>query len=272
MRSNAPSTAAFRRHGNRGGYAGERVEIASILGEIVGVAGERGWEVERFGAVAGLDLIALARRVRGGGRSLYVSAGIHGDEPAGPLAVLELLRQNHWPADADMKVIPCLNPTGFRLNRRANEEGLDLNRDYRALSTAEVRAHVGWLERQPGFDCALCLHEDWEAQGFYLYELNPDGQPSRARQIVEAVAGHCPIESAEMIDGWPALSGIIRPEFNPEQRKEWPEAVYLVGVKTRHSYTLEAPSDYPLDVRVNSLVTGAHAALELNGSTSTLES
>ena len=61
---------------------------------------------------------------------------------------------------------PCLNPTGVSLNRRDNGEGIDLNRDYLALQSAAVRAHIAWLERLPGLDLCLCLHEDWEATDF----------------------------------------------------------------------------------------------------------
>jgi murein peptide amidase A len=250
-----------RRHANHGGYAGERIEIQSVLRDVAVAAGSRGWVVESIAAGTCPDLLALTRRVPVVRQRVYLSAGIHGDEPAGPLAVLELLRQDAWPADAEIRVVPCLNPTGFALNRRENADGCDLNRDYRNPASAEVRAHMAWLERQPGFHCAMCLHEDWESQGFYLYELNPDGQPSQAARMVEAVSTVCPIESAELIDGWPALSGIIRPEFNPAVRPEWPEAFYLVKNKTRHSYTLEAPSDYELGVRVSALVTGVRAAL-----------
>ncbi len=113
---------------------------------------------------------------------------MHGDEPAGPLAVLRLLQEDDWPGDAAIWLCPCLNPTGFPLNRRENASGIDLNRDYRHLQSAEVRAHVAWLERQPRFDLALCLHEDWESNGFYLYELNPENRPSFAEKILEAAA------------------------------------------------------------------------------------
>ena len=64
------------------------------------------------------------------------------------------------PIDAALWLCPCLNPTGFPLNRRENAEGIDLNRDYRHLQSAEVRAHIDWLGRQPFFDLTLCLHED----------------------------------------------------------------------------------------------------------------
>ena len=105
---------------------------------------------------------------------IYLSTGIHGDEPAGPLAALRLLQENQWPENAELWFCPCLNPMGFVLNRRENADGKDLNRDYRHLETTEVRAHIAWLERQPQFDLCLCLHEDWESHGFYVYELNPD--------------------------------------------------------------------------------------------------
>ena len=108
---------------------------------------------------------------------VYISAGIHGDEPAGPLAALQLLQEDCWPGDAALWMCPCLNPTGFPLNRRENAQGIDLNRDYRHLETAEVRAHIDWLQRQPSFDLTLCLHEDWESHGFYIYEVNPDQPP-----------------------------------------------------------------------------------------------
>lgn len=266
MQPGAFSIPAYHRHGNRGGYAGERIDVESLLRQIVSVAGACRWEVERLEAGTGLELLALIRRVSRAARRVYISTGIHGDEPAGPLAALELLQQNRWPELVEVRMVPCLNPTGLALSHRENAAGRDLNRDYRDPSTPEVQAHVAWLERQPHFDCTYCLHEDWEAQGFYLYELNPDGQPSQARVMVDAVSKVCPIDNAERIDGWPALSGVIRPEYRPAERLDWPEAFYLVETRTRHSYTLEAPSDFSLEVRKTALVTAVQAALGCLGS------
>jgi hypothetical protein len=65
-----------------------------------------------------------------------------------------------------------------------------------------------------------------------------------------------------MIEGRPAKNGIIRPDIDPRQRPEWPEAFYLLTHKTRLSYTLEAPSDFPLSTRVEALVVAVRAALE----------
>jgi hypothetical protein len=175
------SRASVRALGrNHGGYQGERVDAKAVLGEIRELAERFDWTVEVFGQAGGYPLLALHRVGSRAERRSYLSAGMHGDEPAGPVAVRDLIRADCWPATAEVWICPCLNPTGLALGTRENAGGVDLNRDYRHLRTAEVQAHVAWLDRQPRFDLTLCLHEDWEARGFYLYELNPRPGPSRA--------------------------------------------------------------------------------------------
>ncbi len=251
---------------NKGGYHGETIDIRAVLRDIETAARQHGWTAETFGHQGEFKLLALHRRPPSTlnpqlSTKVYLSAGIHGDEPAGPLAALRLLQENHWPANAELRFCPCLNPTGFALNRRENAEGKDLNRDYRHLETAEVRAHIAWLERQPRFDLCLCLHEDWESHGFYVYELNPENRPSLAEGMVARIANVCPIDPSAVIEGREARGGIIRPNLDPQTRPQWAEAFYLIVNKTRLSYTLEAPSDFPMPARVNALVAGVNAAL-----------
>jgi hypothetical protein len=64
-----------------------------------------------------------------------------------------------------------------------------------------------------------------------------------------------------MIDDRPARGGIIRPQINLDERPDWPEAFLLVREKTRHSYTLESPSDFALPARVAALKTATRALL-----------
>jgi murein peptide amidase A len=164
-----------------------------------------------------------------------------------------------------MTLVPCLNPAGFAGGRRENADGVDLNRDYRAPRAAEIAAHVRWLKQQEGFDLCLCLHEDWEAQGFYLYELNPDSVPSLAGTMIRAVSAGCPIDRSAVIEGRPASGGIIRPNLDPALRPAWPESFWLIQNRTRLSYTLEAPSDFPLATRVTALVAAVRSALSVPG-------
>jgi predicted deacylase len=251
---------------NHGGYHGETIDILAVTHQIKAKAISSGWSVRTFHQSDPFEWLALHRPASGlsnrpDARRVYLSAGIHGDEPAGPLSVLELLSRPGRSPHLDLTLVPCLNPSGFRERRRANAHGVDLNRDYLAPTTPEIRAHVAWLERQRPFDLCLCLHEDWESSGFYLYELNPDAGPSLAAPMIAAAASACPIDLSPVIEGRPAHGGIIRPSLDPALRAQWPESFWLLQHKTRLSYTLEAPSDFPLATRVQALAAAVEATL-----------
>ena len=257
---------------NINGYLGQTIDISAVLADCLEAARAHGWSIDNIPVSEQLNLVALRRRALSAQHlapeaasppRVYLSAGIHGDEPAGPLAARQLLQENTWANDLDLWLCPCLNPAGFLLNRRENPEGRDLNREYLEPTALETRAHIAWLERQPRFELCLCLHEDWESHGFYIYELNPDNRPSLAEPIVRRVAEVCPIDLSESIEGRAAHGGIIRPSLDPRSRPQWPESFFLLTRKTRLSYTLEAPSDFPLAVRVSALVTAVHAGLEI---------
>jgi len=261
---------------NLDGYHGETIDIRSVLREIETAAPAHGWTSEIFHTHGDLDWIALHRPSRSTStlcsaatedgdhaarKRIHISAGIHGDEPAGPLAALKLIQDDRWPGNMEIFLLPCLNPLGFLRNQRANPDGIDLNRDYRNPQSTETRRHIAWLERQPQFDLYLCLHEDWEAHGFYLYETNPDERTPLAEIMIAAVAPVCPVDGSEIIEGRPAQGGIIRPKISLHDRPDWPEAFYHITHKARQGYTLEAPSDFPLPIRVNALVAAVNAAV-----------
>lgn len=262
--------AAQRLGKNINGYFGETIDLSAVLRDCVTAARSHGWTVSEIPVNESISLPAFCRpgtilEARPNPQPkprVYLSAGIHGDEPAGPLAVRHLLQENRWPAGFGLWLCPCLNPTGFISNRRENAQGLDLNRQYHGAQAPETAAHILWLEQQPAFDLCLCLHEDWEAHGFYVYELNPDPRPSLAQAIIDRVAPVCPVDQSELIEGRSAKGGIIRPTVDPRDRPQWPESFYLLTYKTRLSYTLEAPSDFALANRVAALVVGVNAALE----------
>ena len=269
---------------NVGRYLGDTIDIQQILRDLETAAREHGWKSEIFFETQELKLFALTKNTRipkpetrdpkletgtppstldpRPSTRIYLSAGIHGDEPAGPLAALKLIQENRWPDNLDLWFCPCLNPLGFALNSRENSRGIDLNRDYRNPVTGEITAHIAWLERQPDFDLCLLLHEDWESHGFYLYEQNPENRKSLAKPMIEAVSQVCPIDPNDLIEGRPAKGGIIRPNIDLATRPLWAEAFYLITRKTRRSYTLEAPSDYPLSTRVDALVTAVRTGLK----------
>jgi hypothetical protein len=84
---------------------------------------------------------------------------------------------------------------------------------------ATTAASIAWrpaasqLAAKGGTAIRLCihLHEDWEATGYYLYELNPDREQAIAPELLEAVKPIIGIDPAEHIDGHPSTGGLISP-------------------------------------------------------------
>lgn len=148
---------------NSGGYFGEVIDIQNVLKDCLEAAKSLGWTIEEIHPAPRLmpAFVRKASPVSAQARKVYISTGIHGDEPAGPLAAKQLLEENKWPANLDLWFCPCLNPTGFPLNKRENADGIDLNREYLNPKATEVIAHIKWMRQQPGFDISFCLHEDW---------------------------------------------------------------------------------------------------------------
>jgi hypothetical protein len=236
---------------------------AALATRLDAAAARAGFRRDEWGRHDGCPLLGFTRRTPGPRPRIYLSAGIHGDEPAPPLALLELLESGCFGAQANWFMCPLLNPSGLRLGTRENAAGLDLNRDYRNPQSPESSDHVAWLRRQPPFDLAICLHEDWEATGFYLYEQNPDLLPSLAEPMIEAVRRTFPIDPSPLIDEREAIGGIIRPLGNIEEREKWAEAIYLRVHHARLVYTIETPSALALSARVAALCTAVRTALAL---------
>lgn len=227
------------------------LDPAAFIPRFDAAARRAGFAAEPFGEIHGYALNAYTKPAAPDAPRLYVSSGMHGDEPAPPWAVLQLVERGFFDARASWWICPIINPTGLALGQRENFAGLDLNRDYKQPASAEICAHVAWLERQPHFHATFCLHEDYEAKGFYLYELNPENRATLADAALAAAARHCPIEDAAIIDGREAAApGIIRPVSDPLLREQWPEAIYLRYQHTPLTYTFESPTMLPLEQRV----------------------
>lgn len=186
------------------------------------------------------------------GPCVYLSAGIHGDEPAGPLALLELLFEGFFASPYHWIICPTLNPSGLAAACRENANGIDLNRDYLIRESPEITAHAAWIDRLRTPDMFISLHEDWEATGFYLYEINlRDDCPDRARHILEAVSPWFPAEPGPEIDGHDVRSdGWIYHAAEPDLPQGWPEAIYLAKKGCPISFTFETPSRAGLQHRV----------------------
>ncbi len=231
--------------------------------EFEAAARTAGFKAESYGEIHGHPLAAYTKRTRGQRPRVYLSAGIHGDEPAPPFALLHLMNSGFFTPRCTWFICPLINPTGFLQATRENHARADLNRDYKEPASAEVKAHVKWLQRQPNFDLVICLHEDWESRGFYLYELNPENRPTLANAMIAAAQLTSSIETAAVIDGRESAEpGIIRPVSDPLLRETWPEAIYLRNFHGTLTYTTETASALPLDQRIATHGAVLQAAIE----------
>jgi len=200
--------------------------------------------------VSGVEIPAYTKNEEGVG-SVYLSAGIHGDEPSGPYAMLEMLKEGYFDERLSWLLCPLLNPTGMSLGTRENAEGVDLNRDYLKRKTAEVHGHVTWLESQLVPDIFISLHEDWESEGFYLYEIQTHICRSDAKTILGDAKMVIPVEPSLIIDDHEVREpGWIFHKPEPDSREQWPEAIFMAERGTKVSYTLETPSSLELEQRV----------------------
>ncbi len=225
-------------------------DIRAYLERFCRTAAGCGFERTVFAEVAGYEVPAFTKPAAGKPR-VYVSAGVHGDEPAGVFALMEMLAEGCFGDEIEWRICPVMNPTGLTTGTRANAQGVDLNRDYLRQASDEVRGHVEWLQRQPVPDVFLSLHEDWESTGFYLYEIQKCACASVAHSILASASAVIEPEPSALIDDHQVREpGWIFHEPRSDFPGDWPEAIYMAELGTRVSYTLETPSSLALERRV----------------------
>ena len=181
--------------------------------------------------------------------SLYFSAGIHGDEPAPVEALIGWAESSlRSLAGWNWMIFPCLNPWGLERNARGDSEGRDLNRCYHARKVPQIALQLD-LMRGKKFDAAVSLHEDYDARGFYLYEIAAK-RPHWGEPLCGELRRFMDPDARRMIDGHATKGGLIRHRVTREMMKEHPEAFRLHFHHAARTFTLETPSEESLVRRV----------------------
>ena len=139
-------------------YTGETIDVTSTLQRLDQSARQQGFDCFTLVEQAGTIIPYYTRKAEtDSAPRIYVSTGMHGDEPAGPLAVLDLLEGEQLCRDIDWTLFPMLNPAGLKLNQRENHEGADLNRDYKEPATKEVQAHTEFIHGSEPWDLGVVV-------------------------------------------------------------------------------------------------------------------
>lgn len=210
------------------------------------------------------QLFFLKTRVLAPGTGVYISAGIHGDEPGSTEGFITWAeRHAHELARLPLLLFPCLNPWGLTQNMRVDESGLDLNRCFDRTDVPVTNAIREVLGQQQ-FTASLTLHEDYDAQGIYLYEVRGN-RPFWGEALLDAARHIIPIDGRTRIDLGRPRNGIMRRRFDPERHAKLgglPEAVYLQRHHSPRSITFETPSEYGLDQRVKAQMAVIQACIQ----------
>ena len=138
---------------------------------------------------------------------------VHGDEPAGVYALLQLLEaladRPGLATGYDVLCYPVCNPTGYEDGTRYNRAGRDLNREFwRGSSQPEVRIIEGELAAQ-NFDGIIALHADDTSDGLYGYAHGRVLNENLLVPALQASERVLPRNHGGVIDGFRAVDGII---------------------------------------------------------------
>lgn len=223
-------------------------DYASLAGVLAKAAEASGYHVQQFGeAAGGHGLLAV---VGGDGDTVAVTAGIHGDEPAGPLAALRFLRET--PAESlkhRLVMLPCLNPGGWEADARRNKRNLDLNRqlcgDKRRRKTESGMAYKLLAAAKPRL--LVSMHEDSSVRGHYVYYW-PEAMEPLARAASHLAREWFDPHPADKVHGHGNDDGLVAYEPSDSGGCTLEDRLSIdMGVPV---LTTESPSTFPLEDRV----------------------
>jgi hypothetical protein len=217
------------------------------ISELKKICGKKGIKLHVIGRVGKRKEYPVFKIVLGHSEKHTVcfSAGIHGEEPAGPWAIFEFIKQYRPMKYKGLKIIlfPVANPHGFDKGIRRNFLNKDLNRHFchKKLSGENKMLYDAVKNERVFFFNAL--HEDEGFKKFYLYDF--EKKPEKIyRNILALAKKYFTIDTEKYIYGDPAKNGLIinRSDGSFEDR------LFRDGVP--YSMCTETPEGKPFNKRV----------------------
>lgn len=167
--------------------------------------GGRGYEIHRFTLRGEADGNATVR--------LGLFATIHGDEPQGAQALLDLARMARRDTALfrgyELHFYPLCNPTGFEDATRESRRGEDLNRHFwRGSPEPEVALLEQEIARRQ-FHGIISLHADDTSEGLYGFVRGATISRELLVPALAAASEVLPVNREPVIDGFRAQGGVI---------------------------------------------------------------
>ncbi|WP_395717094.1 M14 family metallocarboxypeptidase [Prosthecobacter sp.] len=226
------------------------------------LARKTGCKVRTLCEVEGVPVLAIeSAAAREGVAAAYLSSGVHGDEPGAAWGLLAWAEKHARELKSGAFLIaPCLNPVGLTLNTRVDHRGIDINRRFHDAEDVICGPWQRWITGR-AMRFGLCLHEDYDAQGIYLYELNHARQTT-GHSIIDRCSRVIAPDLRTKIDGQRAKNGVIRRRTLPTHLPGMPEAIELHVRGCPVTLTFETPSEFDLEKRVRAQVMFIEVAME----------
>jgi hypothetical protein len=179
-------------------------------------------------------------------------AGIHGDEPAGILGLIDFVRaldaDPQFGKEFQLFIYPLCNPSGFIDNTRHSRSGLDLNRHFWCDSREpEIQLLEAELRRQC-FNGIISLHSDDTSDGMYGFVRGHTLTKQLMEPALAAAERALPRNKRDQIDGFHAVEGIIHSGYGgilSAPPGSHPEPFEMV---------IETPQHAPMDLQCQAFV------------------
>ncbi len=222
-----------------------------------------GCQVKTLCQAGAFPVIVLeSAEAQAGESAIYLSTGVHGDEAGSAWGLLTWAEKHVKQLQrGSFLIAPCLNPVGLTLNTRIDHRGFDINRRFHDSSDEICGPWQQWITGR-AMRFGLCLHEDYDGQGIYLYELNHAAR-TVGHEIIERCAKVMAPDPRRNIDGQRANKGVIRRRTLPTHLPGMPEAIELHVRGCPVTLTFESPSEFDLDSRIRVQVKFVESALAI---------
>jgi predicted deacylase len=185
--------------------------------------------------------------------NICIIAGVHGNEIAGPLSIVHMISEleHELPRNYRYIIYPVVNPTGYDLRRRYDDDYRDLNAVYKDTLTSknynEVQVLYQDFQKFLPFEAVITLHEDSDLDKFYMYGLGRQNL-GLYHEVCRMAATLCPVWSSADIYGKQSDEmGLI---LSDARDHAFDAYLYSCGAASI-ACTLETPGKLAIDFRIH---------------------